>query len=283
MKGAVFICFVFFILSFLTDDVYACTVWAAVGSKTEFKGTLVAKNRDNLPHLVTEVKFQSHSEGFKILGLYDIEEKGYIVAGINEKGLAVLNSSAMSVPRHIRNVAKEDFSERLLKYYDSVESVLKDIDVFTTSHPALYMLADKNSVATVEVGPKGKVATKIINDGTAAITNHYTDNSLIQENINNASGSKIRLKRIEHLLNSTKRPFNMEDFIAVSNDRKDGPDFGIYRTGSTKDKIRTLACIVIAIPALGEPQVYIKISNPGGKERLIKGKIDFLNELIARE
>ncbi|MCX7966058.1 MAG: C45 family peptidase [Syntrophorhabdaceae bacterium] len=282
MKRIFLFLFIFIIYASI-KDVYACTVWGATGSKTGFNGTLIAKNRDNVPHLVTEIRFHSPPDGFKIFALFDIEEKGYIVAGINEKGLAVFNASAMSIPRHIRNVAKEDFTERLLKFYDSVDSVLKDMDVFTKSHPVLYMLGDKNSLVKVEVAPEGKVAVEKINDGVMAFTNHYTHSSLENENINYSKGSIIRLKRVQRLLNKVNRPFNMEDFISISNDKKYGPVNGIWRKGNKRNKIRTLACIIIAIPPSEEPEVYIKLANPGDKERVIKGKISFLQNTVVPE
>ncbi len=269
--------FIFYLYSL---EAHACTVWAAIGDKAGIKGVIVGKNRDNLPHLVTEVRFISPDHGNKIFGLFDVEADGYIVGGINNKGLVVFNASAVSVPKEKRHVAKEDFTERLLKSFDSVESALKDRDIFSKSHPALYMLADPVMIAMVEIAPGGKIAVNKKENGYLAFTNHFIDSGLSKENKNNTLGSKERLRRIGIFLSRQNRPFTIDDFIAMSEDREGGPDCAIWRTGSSEEKVRTLAGFVFAVPSTGVPEVYIKLANPGEHEKIIRGKLDFMEMKI---
>ena len=259
----------------------ACTVWGAAGQKVSNKGTIIAKNRDNSPNLVTLPKFYIPKKGFRIFALYDIEADGYVVGGINEKGLAVLNASAFSVPRKKRHVATEDTTERVLKTFASVDAVLSERDMFTKSHPALYMIADSSKIATIEVAPGGKIAIKMTDNGTLYFTNHYTDESLLWANEQHSAGSSCRLKYIHNYLTSSERPFSMNDFIIKSDDRTGGPDYALWRTGSSPRKVRTLASLVISIPMSGLPEVYIKIANPGEPEQVFMEKLDF--SLISPE
>jgi len=254
---------------------YACTVWAVAGEKADIKGTIIGKNRDNSPHLITRMNFVSPEKGHKIFGLFDIEADGYIIGGINDKGLAVFNASAMGVPKEKRHVATEDFTERLLKTFNSVDDVLKNQDMLSRSHPALYMLADPFLIAMIEVAPEGRIAVKKTDSGVLAFTNHYIDTGLSGENKNSTPGSKERLRRIGHLLSLKNKAFSIEDFIAISEDRGGGPDYSIWRTGSSPEKVRTLGSLIIAIPVTGLPEVYIKLANPGEENIVFRGRLDF--------
>jgi len=239
------------------------------------EGTIIAKNRDNSPNLSTHPRLLFPLNGFKVFGLYDIEADGYIVGGINEKGLAVLNASATSVPREKRHVATEDTTERILTTFDSVNAVLLRKDIFIKSHPALYMIADSSRIATIEVAPGGKIAIKMTDNGTLAFTNHYTDANLTRANERRSVNSEARLKHIQNYLTSSEKPFTMNDFIIISEDRAGGSDYALWRTGSTSGKVRTLASFIISIPLSGFPEIYMKISNPDEPDIVFTGKLDF--------
>ncbi|MCX8110961.1 MAG: C45 family peptidase [Syntrophorhabdaceae bacterium] len=272
--------FILILISYLYPaTVHGCTVWAATGEKADIKGAIIGKNRDNSPHLVTQMRFLYPVEGHKVFGLFDIEADGYIIGGINDCGLAVFNASAMGVPKIKRHVAKEDLTERILKTFSSVDAVLEDRDIFINSHPALYMLADPYIIAMIEVAPGGKVAVKKTESGVLAFTNHYIDPDLSGENKNNTSSSKERLRRINYLLEK-KRSFSMDDFIAISGDRGAGPSFSIWRKGNSPEKIRTLGSLIIAIPITGLPEVYIKIASPKEEGIILRGKLDFSRMII---
>lgn len=252
-----------------------CTVWGATGQRANIKGTIIAKNRDNSPNLSTHPRLLFPLNGFKVFGLYDTEADGYIVGGINEKGLAVLNASVTSVPREKRHVATEDTTERILTTFDSVDAVVSHRDIFIKSHPALYMIADSSRIAMVEVAPGGKIAIKMTDNGTLAFTNHYTDANLIWANEHRSVNSEARLKRIQNHLTSSEKLFTMNDFIVISEDRAGGSDYALWRTGSTSGKVCTLASFIVSIPVSGLPEIYMKISNPDESDRIFTGKLDF--------
>jgi isopenicillin-N N-acyltransferase like protein len=272
--------FIFLIVIFVgliinVPSVLGCTVWGATGQRANIKGTIIAKNRDNSPNLSTHPRLLFPLNGFKVFGLYDAEADGYIVGGINEKGLAVLNASANSVPREKRRVATEDTTERILTTFDSVNAVLSHRDIFIKSHPALYMIADPSKVAMVEVAPGGKIAIKDIESGVLAFTNHYTDANLTWANEYRSVNSEARLKRINNYLASSEKPFAVNDFVIISEDRAGGSDYALWRTGSTSGKVRTLASFIVSIPVSGLPEIYMKISNPDESDRFFTGKLDF--------
>jgi len=255
----------------------ACTVWGATGDKVNIKGTIIAKNRDNSPHLFSSQRLSFPINGFKFFGLFDIEADGFVIAGINEKNLAVLNASVTSVPKARREVAKEDVTERLLTTFDSVDAVLSRRDIFEKSHPAIYMIADATKISVIEVAPDGKISIKQTDNGILAFTNHYNSSELGYANENISSNSIARLKRINHFLESSEKAFTIEQFISISEDKAGTSNNSIWRIGDGNSKVRTLASFVVSIPRTGLPEIYIKISNPGEKESIIRDKLDFSN------
>ncbi len=242
----------------------ACTLWAATGSTVKDKGTLVAKNRDNNEGLITELRFITREKGFRFVGLFDIEADGYVVSGINEKGLSVINATAASVPDKKRNVAKEDLTERLLISFDSVDSLLKEEAMFENSHPAFYIVADTDRMALVEVAPGNKASIKISRDGIFTHTNHYLEEKLFSFNEHKTPNSRKRLDRIDHLMSSSPLPLTLEKFIAVSEDSGNNRDDSILKICDKPKKVCTLASWVIYIPKKGSPDLYVKL--PGSKE-----------------
>lgn len=132
----------FFLFAICPPPSGACTLFTAKGSMVGDRGVLIAKNRDNSKNLVTELRFVAPEKGFRFLGLFDPEADGYVVSGINEKGLTVVNASATSLPDEKRNVATEDLTDRILTTFSSVDGVLHEEAMFAASHPAFYILAD---------------------------------------------------------------------------------------------------------------------------------------------
>jgi hypothetical protein len=242
----------------------ACTLWSAIGPVVRDKGTLVAKNRDNTEGLITELRFVTREKGFRFVGLFDIEADGYVVSGINEKGLSVINATAASVPDKKRNVAKEDLTERLLLSFDTVDSLLKEEAIFENSHPAFYIVADTDRMALVEVAPGNKASIKISRDGIFTHTNHYLDEKLFSSNEHKTPNSRKRLDRIDRLMSISPLPLTLEKFIAVSEDSGNSQSDSILKVCDKPKKVCTLASWVIYIPKKGSPDLYVKL--PGSKE-----------------
>jgi len=262
-----------FCLAF-SSSARACTIWAATGEQVKDKGSIVAKNRDNLSSLYTALRFVSPEKGFSFFGIFDIEADGYVTAGINEKGLVVVNASANSVPRKKRHVATEDLTERILTSFDSVNAVLSVKEFFQNSHPAIYIIGDASKIASVEVAPGGKTSVAIKENGILAFTNHYTDTDLLGANERSSRSSFARLKRINYLIGRHTSPFTLDDFIAFSNDRNGGSEGALWTARTPTGKIRTLASWIVYLPANGFPELYVKLANPDEPENTQRITLD---------
>ncbi len=252
-----------------------CTAWAVAGYRASHGGTLLAKNRDWKPER-DELKLVVPARGFRYLALFALHSNGrrFVAAGINERGLAVISTSASSVPRKERAVGAGGLNEKLLASFDSVESVMQQKGMLSGGHPIFLMLADNSEIAQIEIAPHGAVASKTVNRGALCHTNHYLDPKLLWANHKIGKSSAKRLERIEQLLTGHHCPLTLNDFISFSGDRHDGPDDSIWRTGSSPGKERTLATWIVSIPVKGVPSLYVKLANPGETEKSYRLELD---------
>jgi len=267
-QTVLFFCAIMIVSLIPICPIRACTIWAATGEQVKGKGSLIAKNRDNLSHLYTVLKTVSPEKGIPFYGLFDIEADGYVTAGINEQGLVVVNSAANSVPRNKRLVATEDLTQRLLTSFGSVNAVLSEKNLFQESHPALYIIGDASKIASIEVAPGGKISVTVKEKGTLVLTNHYTNPELTGANEQSSTGSFMRLKRIQYLIARQASPFTHDDFIAFSNDRNGGSEGALWQAPGASGTIRTLASWIIYMPPDRSPPVlHVKLANPNELER----------------
>ncbi|MHB8109405.1 MAG: carcinine hydrolase/isopenicillin-N N-acyltransferase family protein [Syntrophorhabdaceae bacterium] len=272
----------FFRLGFLITGLYllfsshagACTIWASAGLAVEGGGTLIAKNRDNRSTLRTHLATVCPAEGWRFLGILDIEADGYVVAAVNEKGLAVVNAAANSVPPAKRHVATEDFTQKILVKFDSVDSVLKEKDLFRKTHPAIYIIADSSKIMSVEVAPGGNVSINARETGTIAFTNHFTADELIDANEKMSRDSLLRLRRINELCSATGRAHAFDDFIAMSRDTNSGRPGAVLRHAKNGSSIRTLATWVIELKPGRNPRLYVQLMNTGQKASTTRMTLD---------
>lgn len=252
-----------------------CTLWAAAGARTNDGGTLIAKNRDKEPGQRGELRVVT-GKRHRFLGLYYTDARGRssIAGGINDKGLCILGASAGSVPRGERNKGGKGLSEHILASFDSVDAALEKQKMFAGAHPVFYMIGDSSKIATIEVAPKGEISVKVTADGILYHTNHYLDGKLAGANAAIGKSSLARLERIRRLMTDRASPFTIRDFKTFSEDRRDGPDRGIWRTGGAPDKERTLATWIASIPKKGPPALYVKLANSGEPRRTYDLKLD---------
>ena len=252
----------------------ACTIWAATGETVRNGGSIIAKNRDNLSGTYSMVKAVFPEKGLPFYGIFDIEADGYVTAGINIKGVSVVNASPNSVPKKKRHVATEDLTEKLLTSFGSVDAMLADTKLFRQSHPAIYIIGDSRKIASVEIAPGGEVAVTVKEKGYLALTNHYTDKKLAHANERLSRNSTLRLRHIDSLLENGKTPFTMDDFVLFSQEKDGGSDSAIWRAQTPAGSIRTLATWVIYIPAADAPRLYIKLANPDEPEKSTTSTLD---------
>ena len=253
----------------------ACTLWAANGTEVRQGGSLIVKNRDWQPDHRQDLKLVSPAKGYKYVGLYavDGDHKG-LKAGINEKGLVVVSATAGSIPTGARNTMPYTvgLNTRLLRECGSVDDALAKIALFLG--PQILMLADREKIAVVEIGPEGAFAATVRQNGTLYHTNHYIADSMLAYNRVSGTSSRTRLERIAELLEGGQRPYDLEAFIGFAADKNAGPDNSIFREGSTPRKARTLATWAVKLPPAGSPELYIDILNPGEQPRIVRIQAD---------
>jgi hypothetical protein len=237
-------------------------------------GTIIVKNRDRTPRR-SALKFFAPPGGFKYLALVDADTpNGSAVAGVNEKGLAVVDALPGNLPAQAENPGAVNLTGALLRRCASVDDVLACQDLFRASYPVIEMVADGRRMAVIEIGPRGRVAITVRDQGVLCHTNHYLDPRLRDANGKPNSSSCMRYGRIGRLLSRQTCPFALEDFLAFSQDRHDGPDDSICRRGSTPTETRTLATWIVAHPAAGVTRVFVKITNPGEPQKIVNLRLN---------
>ena len=254
----------------LTAPVEACTLFAANGSVVDDGGTLLVKNRDWEPNQHQVIKSVPSKDGYSYFGLYAEGTAAGMKAGINEKGLTVVSATAGSIPSKERKnmLNKAGSLAKLLKECASVEEALTRTDLFLG--PKILMLADKKSVATIEIGPEGKFSIEQKENDYTCHTNHYVAEDMLNFNKKIGQSSQKRYERICQLLDDASSPFSLDVFLNFSNDRNDGPDNSIFRLGSNPANTRTMAVWAVKIPLDSSPEVYVRILNPNEDEKIIK-------------
>jgi isopenicillin-N N-acyltransferase like protein len=256
-------------------DLPACTLWAAAGKRVAHGGCLIATNRDWSPE-PDEVHSVRPPTGFRYLGLFPIRNgtrKG-VVAGVNEKGLVVVAASASSIPGEEREEGGKGVTHQLLSVFSTVDLVLENKALFSRTHPSIYLIADRSQAAWIEVAPGERYAIRNIKSGILAHTNHYLDGTLFDANVKIGSSSRTRLARVVSLLNSRTAPLTLEDFIVFSQDRSDGPDDSLWRTGGSPAGERTLASWIVSLPPKAPPELFVRLANPGEPERTMRMTLD---------
>lgn len=238
-------------------------------------GVIIAKNGDYVPRK-SELKLVIPKDGFKYFGVFPVKGNKYdgLVAGINEKGLAILSATVEGVSRKKRNTGMDGLSGKILATYGSVDSVLANKTMFAKSRPVFCLIADKEKIAIIEIAPGGRISIRTTGNGVLFHTNHYLDENLLKANEKIGKSSLARFKRIGNLLNDYPFRFTIGDFVTFSEDITDGPDNSIWRTGGTPGKERTLSTWIISIPKNGDSELYVKFKNPDEPIRVYNMKLD---------
>ena len=253
---------------FVSMPVQACTLWASNGSVVNGGGSLLVKNRDWLPNQHQSIKLVSPKIGYRYFGLYAEGKHAGMKAGINENGLVVVSASAGSIPSKEREAMPHTggLLVKLLKECGSVDEAIARTDLFIG--PEILMLADKNKVAAIEIGPEGKFFVEEKENAVIYHTNHYVYDEMVDLNRVIGESSQKRYDRIGQLVSTATTPYDFDNFISYSNDRNDGPDNSIFRTGSEPAKTRTMAVWAVKIPQEGSPEVSVRILNPNEDEKV---------------
>lgn len=249
----------------------ACTLWAAAGAAVQGGGTLVAKNRDERPDHRQELAVLRPARGYAALVLRAVGGASPgVKAGANERGLVIVSATAGQVPPDLRRRPSTEpgLLARLLSRCAGIDEVLAEIDRF--QRPIFYLLGDRAGIAVIEVAPDGRRAVERVSSGTLHHANHYRllhpEGPLRPA----AAGSRAREARIAAFLAPGSPPWSLEDFQRLSEDRSAGPDRSLWRTGRDAAAVRTLATWIVRIPPRGDPELVVRIADPGRPERLCR-------------
>lgn len=231
--------------------------FAAQGSAVEGGGAIIVKNRDEHP-MYQEMRYhQGHV--YRYYGIYGgNEDHMSLTGGVNEAGFAVFSAVAEPIPKDVRLAyGKRGTLAALLGNCSSVKEALEMKDYFKS--PGFFLMADAHEIAYVEIGEDGIWDVKTEENGTLAHTNHFLLPDLTQFNHEIGRSSSTRLHRIDELLSEPHAPYTLDDMIAFSEDEHDGPNDSIWRTGSRKDGVQTLATIGVWLHDDAKPDIYVKI------------------------
>lgn len=271
MKTGVLSVFYVLMLVLFFSPAQACTLWAATGELVEGGGSLIVKNRDWLPDHDQVIKFVAPDKGNRYIGLFAVNgDSPGLKAAVNEKALVVISATAGSIPAAVRKAMPrtKGLLTKLITECGSVDEVLERNELFRG--PQYIMVADRTKAALIEVGPDGKYSVTVKDSGVLYHTNHYLAEGMAQYNAAIGISSAARYERIQALLNDAPKPLMFPLFLEFSNDRHDGPDNSIFRTGSSPKKTRTMAIWAVAVPRQGFPLLHVRIFNPGQAEQFFE-------------
>ena len=262
----------------LHHPAHGTTLWAAAGGQVEGGGVLIAKNHDDKP-LPTELRLVVPRKGFTYLGLFALGSRKTQgpLAGVNEKGLAVVTAVPEGLPPGPDpNPSIEQIAESLLASYESVDLIVADQKILRQGPPAFYLIADRSNIALVETGPHGGISVTILKDGILTHTNHYLGEELLVWNRRIPKGSESRLERVTRLLQSSTVPLTQDAFIEMSRDRGAEGDDGALRVRASSGTLRvqTLAGWILLIPRTKPPELHVGVFVADGGEIEYDFKLD---------
>ena len=261
------------LLSLTLHPAQACTLFAALGSSVQGGGAIIAKNRDRSP-LASGLKVFVPQTGYRHLGLVSLDSPNApAVAGINEKGLVVVDASPSSLAPKEEDYSAIPLTQGLLTRCASVDEVLAQKELLRASYPVFEMVADRHKVAVIEIAPGGQVSIQASDQGTLYHTNHYLSSQLFWANQMAHHSSRVRFHRISRLMDRQRGPFTFADFLVFSQDRNAGLDNSINRLGSLPSKTRTLATFVVQLSD-DAPHVFIRMSNPGEPDKIVNFRLE---------
>lgn len=254
----------------------ACTLFAACGAAVEGGGVLAVKNRDWRPEYQEMRLKPAGGEAYAYYGIYCGESpdprKMRLRGGVNAQGLVVFTATVGVIDCDQRMAAPQvqgGVIAALLGSCANVTEALERTEVFV--RPQFLLLADRQEIAVIEVGPGGKRAVHRTGNGVLGHTNHYVLSEMLAENVRPPKASTLsRQARITQLLEE-KAPFTLQSFLALAEDRHAGPDNSIFRTGSTPRSTQTLAVLAVYLPPTGPFVIYTKVRrapNTQGSEEI---------------
>jgi hypothetical protein len=127
LRGVLLLALASFALLTFCPPAHGTTLWAAAGAAVQDGGTLLGKNYDG-KHVNLELRMVIPRQGLSYLGLFPLpSRKGQgPVAGVNEKGLAVVSANADTLHEGKQGHSAERLPEALLTGFETVEDALSN-------------------------------------------------------------------------------------------------------------------------------------------------------------
>lgn len=250
----------------------ACTIFAAQGDCVEKGGTLIAKVRDFQPG-PQELRLNAKGK-YAFYGLYGGSDRERLSCrgGVNEKGLVVVNAMTSCIPKKQRLTYPSKPTIRMvLQNCASVAEALERKELFYGTK--FLIIGDSKEIALIEIGAEGETSIKREKNNCLAHTNYYLDSKFADFNIRVGESSATRYQRITELLETTEKPFSLQNFINFTQDQNAGPDNSIWRLGSGPKVSESLAAFVVKIAPDGDFKLWIKYRpevEDKGNERIVE-------------
>ncbi|HEY3276644.1 MAG TPA: carcinine hydrolase/isopenicillin-N N-acyltransferase family protein [Syntrophorhabdaceae bacterium] len=263
------------LITFASSPAHGSSLWGAVGNSVEGGGALVGKNYDGQP-VHCEFRMVIPREGIPYLGLFPLHtKKGQgPVAGINEKGLAVVSAAPETISDSRMNPSAERITEALLTGYETVDALLSAPLAFKKGFPIFYLIADRHKIALAEIPPQGDALIRTAENGTLFHTNHYIQQKFIDFNKKMRKNSELRLERLAGAFTGLAGPLTMDTFIGISKDRGTGTEDAILRFGGPPGSERTLASWILSLPKAAPPELHVGFFGADETEREYDLRLD---------
>jgi penicillin V acylase-like amidase (Ntn superfamily) len=215
------------------------------------------------------------NHGYRYLALYSAQAG--TVNGVNSEGLAGytlsspdgLDSTAKSQPAQSTTATIPFDLDWIMEHYKSVDETIDALKRGPwVTHPEFYILADKDKVSYIEIGPNGKFAVQETNNGALQHANEFQEPSMVNLNPSLAEHmaeykkrgflhavlrERDRLKKSAEQL-ASKSLLTMDDFKNFTSDPVVWYD---------DPPLVTVAAMVVQIRPNGDATVWAKIANPG--------------------
>lgn len=233
----------------IPSDDQGCTTWAAARSMTQLSTPILAKNRDYWPdHQDLQcLAFARPKNGYHYLYLTSAGSPGVFSSGMNEKGLAVVDTHVVSLdigpglPRYA--VMME-----VLENHATVESALAYLGSVNHAGNGNILLLDAGGdMAVVETGFSIRGIARS-EDGYLVSTNHYVTPPLQKHWLSRGpeeihGNSRSRYAYVEEALKTSAGKINLEWAFQLMSHHNDALD-DICRHPSTGPRSVTIASTI---------------------------------------
>lgn len=154
------------------DD--GCTSWVSAGTANKYHEVILHKNRDY--DYTAQIVIQVDELGKnKYTALVTASNPTGVAAGINEYGLAVVNNLISTTDIEVSGIGNLHMNRRILEECKTVEDVFVLIDQTKLNSGVIFLVADPNKGAVIEVKASGHstIEQSLVVDDVMYRANHF--------------------------------------------------------------------------------------------------------------